>query len=85
MEYADYELRSPKRSSFSSSLRLSSRGAACTKTGGGGVSGWLSAIGGIIGAPIGGGGAGIPAIPGGGGIIAGGGVAAGNGMSLIHI
>ena len=30
-----YELSSPRRSSFSSSLKLSSRGAACTNTGGG--------------------------------------------------
>ena len=34
-EYANYELKSPNRSSFSSSDKLSSRGAPLTSTGGG--------------------------------------------------
>ena len=66
--------------SFSSSERFSSRGAACTKTGGGGETGCGFAIGGSI-APAGGGGNAIPPNPGGGGIIAGGGIAAGGGGS----
>ena len=68
MEFANQELKSPSKSSISSTLILSSRGAAFTTTGGGGVIGCGTPIGGEIGAPIGGGGAGIPAIPGGGGI-----------------
>ena len=68
MEFANQELKSPSKSSISSTLILSSRGAAFTTTGGGGVIGCGTPIGGEIGAPIGGGGAGIPDIPGGGGI-----------------